>query len=106
VKYKVLLVVLWFLNLYDAISTLLALNTGFAKEANPLMRELITASPLGFLIFKVVLGTFILMVMLKRVNRLPSKICIVFLVTLYSLVAVWNSNFWILYFNGYFVNNG
>ena len=102
-KYKVMLLILWLLNAYDAISTLFALKTGLAKEANPLMRALITASPLAFLIIKLALGSLIVFTLWKRVNKVSTKICIVFLVVLYTLIDIWNTSFWLLYSTNSFV---
>lgn len=49
---KKLLSLLWFLNLLDAISTILALRTGLAYEANPVMRYFYHVSPVLFFFVK------------------------------------------------------
>ena len=53
--HRVGLKLLLILNLFDAICTYIWVMMGYAKEANPLMDYVISASPGGFILYKIVI---------------------------------------------------
>jgi hypothetical protein len=81
------------LNLADAVLTLLWVSRGLAREANPLLRHLITTSPLLFVAVKVALvglGSWLLW----RLRRRPFAVVAIFIAFLaYYWLLVYHIGF-------------
>lgn len=91
------LITLWILNLIDAVSTHLAILTGFAKEANPLMRWAYDIHPAVFFLEKMGLCSLAVWSLWRNGHQKSSRRIIVGLTVLYMLVVVWHSVFWFAY---------
>jgi Domain of unknown function (DUF5658) len=66
------------LNLLDVVFTLLWVWSGLAKEANPLLRELVHTSPVGFATAKLV-GVGLASLLLWRLRERPLAVVAIFL---------------------------
>jgi hypothetical protein len=84
-------VVLWFLNIFDALATYYAVVVrGYAKEANPAMAWLIHKGPIYFLLVKV-FGMAAMLYLLIKVRKYGSKLSkysLAFLLGLYVLISL------------------
>jgi hypothetical protein len=76
------------LNLLDAMFTLFAVKSGLAAEANPLMDELLTASPLRFMIVKLALVSMGIWVLWQFRERRSAVIGSLGAVSIYGLILV------------------
>lgn len=50
-------------NLLDAVFTYVWVTMGYAIEANPILEPLITTSPTGFMVYKLLLVNFLILVL-------------------------------------------
>ena len=78
------------LNLLDALFTLVWVRSGLATEANPLIAQLVTEHPLGFVVVKlglVSLGSWLLW---QRRERPAAAIAIVAIFLIYYLVLLYH----------------
>ena len=74
------------LNLLDAIFTYVWVSMGMAKEANPFMDYLITLSPTFFLLYKVFIVNFCVLILYKAKNNRLCKALTFPLSALYTWV--------------------
>ena len=82
-----------FLNLLDAIFTMLWVYSGQAREANPVLRDLIDASPVAFVLVKLGLVGYGSSV-LWRHREQPLAVVAIFLVFLiYYALLLWHLGF-------------
>ena len=81
------------LNLLDAVFTLVWVGSGLAEEANPLLAEVVRASPVGFMLAKLGLVSFGSWV-LWRQRRRPSAVVAIFAAFLvYYLLLLYHLGF-------------
>lgn len=92
--YKILLVLIFVFNLVDAISTSILVQTGKVLEANPLMDFLIQVDISLFLVFKIILGTFIIIFFWDKHKEKLARILIWGPFIAYSLIIVDHAYIW------------
>ena len=92
------LIALIVFNIVDAISTLVGLEAGGLYEANPLMRGLISFSPVLFLVAKLVFCVP-LVIALVRKEQVTSFIAsaLKILTITYGILMIWHLVMWIRY---------
>lgn len=82
------LVILFLLNLFDGVLTLYAVLLG-VLEVNPIMEHALQYGPAGFLLIKVGLVTFCLLVLNYTLKGKQRRL-LSFLILIYALVTVWH----------------
>ncbi len=81
------------LNLLDAIFTLYWVYSGHAREANPLLRDLIDASPLAFVVIKLGLVGYGSSMLWRHRDRPLAVIAIFSLFVVYYALLLWHLGF-------------
>ena len=94
------IIILWVLNLIDAISTHAALQIGWAREVNPFMAYLYAKDPLLFFAYKIVIGSIGCMCFSKiKKNKFMNYVVVAITIS-YSMLIYWHGLLWIQYFMG------
>jgi len=91
-----LLIVLNIFNIFDAVSTHMALSMGVAKELNPIMAWAYGVSPWVFIVGKLALVggcSLVLGFLPKKTSRLPLYL-LIGLVQAYFAIVVWHLAMW------------
>lgn len=93
------IVILWLLNLFDAISTHLVLSMRLGVEANPLMAWLYyDCGPAYFFVIKMLVISACSAAVWNRGSIKAVRIMIWVSVAIYGLLALWHVFFWITHY--------
>jgi hypothetical protein len=92
-------VLLLVLNVMDGLFTLIFLQLGLAKEANPLMREAFELSPVGFMAFKLVMVNLGVWVLMTHWTARLARLALTFATLAYGVIVTWHLAFlsWLLF---------
>lgn len=91
-RFKKWVLVLLAVNLLDAVTTVIGLSGGIAKEMNPLMAWVWAASPALFLTFKMLIPLVLLhLLVLRSTNASHTLRAIRALVVIFSITVLWNA---------------
>lgn len=75
-KKSIIFILIAIFNSFDGIYTYLTVTTGYAKEANPLMKVIIDINPNLFLCFKLVIVNFLIFLFWKYRERVSGEVVI------------------------------
>jgi hypothetical protein len=92
-------VLLLVLNVMDGLFTLIFLQMGVAKEANPLMRQAFEFSPVGFMAFKLVMVNVGVWVLMTHWTARLARLALTFATLAYGVIVTWHLAFlsWLLF---------
>lgn len=88
------IVALWILNLIDAISTMVAIRSGWAAELNPLLELLIVYDPIAFVVIKMLFITTCLFVLWKYKKNRVVEIATPIIAAIYAALIMWHAFLW------------
>jgi len=86
-RFERVLRILLVLNVFDAVLTLIWVETGIATEANPLMAGALEGSPLGFMVIKMTLVALCVGLIWRLRDRLAARAAMIPAALLYAFVA-------------------
>ncbi len=76
------------LNLFDAISTYIWVTLGYAKEANPIMDYVLSVSPPGFILYKILIVNLGVLLLWRLKDRLFCRIVTIPVTGVYVGIAM------------------
>ena len=87
------MVLIWLLNVYDAVITVYSTSRLGMVETNPIMMASLEFGPVFFVITKVVVLTLALAALASRYRRHPMTVRVILIVSLGAFLGVcaWNS---------------
>ena len=86
-RFERVLRILLVLNVFDAVLTLIWVETGIAYEANPLMAGPLEGSPLGFMVIKMTLVALSIGLIWRLRERRAARTAMIPVALLYAFVA-------------------
>ena len=90
-KYKVLLILFFFFNLIDTITTLYFIHVKGAQELNPVMKTIMDISPGLFVAVKLYIGSMATILMWEGIDSKWAKIATIFTFTIYAMLMIYDS---------------
>jgi hypothetical protein len=89
---KILLIILFLLNIVDTGATLYWITEGFAYERNPLMQHWLDLNPTLFVYIKLFFVNFAILYLWSVRKRVLTQILIIPIIMLYSYVFILHCN--------------
>ena len=91
--HNICLKLLLVLNLFDAVSTYIWVSLGYAKEANPIMDYLLSVSPPGFILYKILIVNLGVLLLWRLRERAFCRIITVPVTGVYVAIGIMHLSF-------------